>query len=36
MRGLPRWAAVLAVVAIVILVCAFTLHRALAPATFLV
>ncbi|HEY4931422.1 MAG TPA: DUF1175 family protein [Terriglobales bacterium] len=36
MRGLPRWVAVLAVVAIVILVCAFTLHRAFAPAAFLV
>jgi len=36
MRGVPRWLAVLAVVAIVILVCAFTLHRAFAPAAFLV
>ena len=34
MRGVPRWLAVLAVVAIVALVCAFTLHRALAPAAF--
>ena len=36
MRGLPRWLAVLAVVAVVIVVCAFTLHRAFAPAAFLV
>ena len=36
MRGVPRWLAVLAVVAIVILVCAFSLHRAFAPAAFLV
>jgi len=32
MRGVPRWLAVLAVVAIVVMVCAFTLHRALTPA----
>ena len=36
MRGVPRWLAVLAVVAVVIVVCAFTLHRAFAPAAFLV
>jgi uncharacterized protein YfaT (DUF1175 family) len=36
MRGGPRWLAVLAVVAVVIVVCAFTLHHALAPAAFLV
>jgi uncharacterized protein YfaT (DUF1175 family) len=36
MRGLPRWLAVLAVVAIVTMVCAFTLHRALTPAALLV
>jgi|SRR5208283_3601588 len=36
MRGVPRWLAVLAVVAIVIMVCAFTLHRALTPAAMLV
>src|SRR5664279_1132167 len=36
MRGLPRWVAVLAVVAIVIMVCAFTLHRAFTPAAILV
>ena len=34
MRGVPRWLAVLAVVAIVATVCAFTVHRALAPAAF--
>ena len=34
MRGVPRWLAVLAVVAIASVVCAFTLRRALAPATF--
>ena len=34
MRGVPRWLAVLAVVAIVAVVCAFTVHRALAPADF--
>lgn len=36
MRGVPRWLAVLAVVAIAAGVCAFTVHRALTPATFLV
>src|ERR1017187_4770788 len=36
MRGVPRWVAVLAVVAIVTMVCAFTMHRAFAPAAFLV
>ena len=34
MRGVPRWLAVLAVVAIAVVVCAFTVHRALAPAAF--
>src|SRR5271165_6494793 len=34
MRGVPRWLAVLAVVAILAVVCAFTMHRALAPADF--
>jgi len=32
LRGVPRWLAVLAVLAVVSVVCAFTLHRALAPA----
>lgn len=32
MRGVARWLAVLAVVAIVAVVCAFTVHRSLAPA----
>ena len=36
MRGVPRWLAVLAVVAAVIVVCAFTLHRALTPAAIFV
>jgi uncharacterized protein YfaT (DUF1175 family) len=36
MRGVPRWLAVLAVVAIAAAVCAFTMHRALGPAAFLV
>src|SRR5664279_780920 len=36
MRGVPRWLAVLAVVGIVIAVCAFTLHRVFAPAALLV
>ena len=36
MRGVPRWLAVLAVVAIVTLVCAFSLHEALTPASMLV
>src|SRR5271166_1856276 len=34
MRAVPRWLAVLAVVAIGAIVCAFTVHRALAPAAF--
>ncbi len=34
MRGVPRWLAVLAVVAIALVVCAFTVRRALAPAAF--
>jgi uncharacterized protein YfaT (DUF1175 family) len=34
MRGVPRWVAVLAVVAIAAVVCAFTVRRAMAPATF--
>jgi uncharacterized protein YfaT (DUF1175 family) len=34
MRGVPRWLAVLAVVAIAAVVCAFTVRRAMAPATF--
>ncbi len=34
MRGVPRWLAVLAVVATGAMVCAFTVRRALAPATF--
>ncbi len=34
MRGVPRWLAVVAVLAIATAVCAFTLHRALAPASF--
>ena len=33
MRGVPRWVAVLAVVATGAVVCAFTVRRALAPAT---
>ena len=36
MRGIPRWLAVLAVVAFVAVLGAFTLHRALTPAAFLV
>ena len=32
MRGVPRWFAVVAVLAVVAVVCAFTVHRALAPA----
>src|SRR5580704_14707257 len=36
MRGVPRWLAVLAVVAIASVVCAFTLRHAMAPAAFLV
>lgn len=35
MRGVPRWFAVLAVFAMAAVVCAFTVHRALRPATFL-
>jgi len=34
MRGVPRWLAVAAVVAIMVVACAFTLRRALAPAAF--
>src|SRR5271167_3231420 len=34
MRGVPRWLAGLAVVAISAVVCAFTINRALTPATF--
>ena len=34
MRGVPRRLAVLTVVAIAAMVCAFTVHRALAPADF--
>ena len=34
MRGVPRWLAVLAVVATGAVVCAFTIRRAMAPATF--
>ncbi|HEY4962225.1 MAG TPA: DUF1175 family protein [Terriglobales bacterium] len=36
MRGVPRWAAVLAVVAMVAMVCAFTVRRVLTPAAILV
>jgi len=36
MRGVPRWVAVLALVAIVVMVCAFTVHRAFTPAAMLV
>ena len=36
MRGVPRWAAVLAVLAVVGSVCAFTVHRALTPAELIV
>ncbi len=32
MRGVPRWLAVLAVLAVAATVCAFTVHRALSPA----
>ena len=32
MRGVPRWLTVLAVLAVVAVVCAFTYHRVLAPA----
>lgn len=34
MRGVPRWLAVVAVLAIATAVCAFTVRRALAPASF--
>src|ERR1039458_2471628 len=34
MRGVPRWMAVLAVLAIATVVCAFTVRHALAPAIF--
>src|SRR5664280_2923597 len=34
MRGVPRWVAVLAVVAMGAVVCAFTVRHAMAPATF--
>ena len=34
MRGVPRWLAVMAVLAVAAVVCAFTVHHALAPATF--
>jgi len=36
MRGVPRWAAVLAVVAMVAMACAFTVRRVLTPAAMLV
>ncbi len=36
MRGVPRWLAVLAVVAVVTMVCAFTVHRVLIPAGLLI
>ena len=36
MRGVPRWVAVLALVAIVTMVCAFAAHRAFTPAAMLV
>ena len=32
LRGVPRWLAVVAVLAIAAAVCAFTVHRAMAPA----
>src|SRR5664279_5637313 len=34
MRGVPRWVAVLTVVAMGAVVCAFTVRHAMAPATF--
>jgi uncharacterized protein len=34
MSGVPRWLAVAAVIAIAVMVCAFTVRRALAPAAF--
>src|SRR5271169_4549887 len=36
MRGMPRWVAVLAVVAMVAMVCAFTVRHVLSPAAILV
>ena len=36
MRGVPRWFAVVAVLAVVAVVCAFTVRRALAPAALVV
>ena len=36
MRGVPRWTAVMAVLAVAATVCAFTVHRAIAPAELLV
>lgn len=36
MRGVPRWLAMLAIVAIAVLVCAFTVRRVLTPAAFLI
>ncbi len=35
MRGVPRWLAVVAVLAIATAVCAFTVRRVMAPATFI-
>ena len=36
MRGVPRWLAVLAVVAVVTMVCAFTVYRVRIPAGLLI
>jgi uncharacterized protein len=36
MRGIPRWLAVLAVAAVIAIAGAFTLHRALTPASFVI
>jgi uncharacterized protein len=36
LRGVPRWLAVAAVLAVVAVVCAFTVHRAMAPADLIV
>lgn len=36
MRGLPRWLAVLAVAAVAIVVCAFTVYRALVPTALVI
>ena len=36
MRGVPRWTAVVAVLAVAATVCAFTVHRAIAPAELVV